>query len=139
MIFELTWNRPFLHSCKQKHKQELCEDKYAVICIKLSQTCWLSQLWCESHDFLSFVSHSYGFPGKSACSRLSTNNKTDSHFCCLDGTLSNTLSMKVAYPEQMTPCYKFHPSDYLLELKLGPQSKQGDIEINKLSDGKVFV
>lgn len=52
--------------------------------------------------------------------------------------LSNTLSMKVTYPEQMIPCYKFHPSDYLLELKLGPQLKQGDIEINKC-DGKVFA
>ena len=39
----------------------------------------------------------------------------------------------------MIPCYKFHPSDYLLELKLGPQLlKQGDNEINKC-DGKLFV
>ena len=33
----------------------------------------------------------------------------------LDGTLSNILAMKLAYPEEMTPCYKFRPSDDLLE------------------------
>ena len=42
-------------------------------------------------------------------------NKTDSRSCLgLDGTLSNILAMKLAYPEEMTPCYKFHPSDDLL-------------------------
>ena len=33
----------------------------------------------------------------------------------LDGTLSNILAMKLPYPEEMTPCYKFRPSDDLLE------------------------
>lgn len=43
-------------------------------------------------------------------------NKTDSRSCLgLDGTLSNILAMKLAYPEEMTPCYKFRPSDDLLE------------------------
>ena len=43
-------------------------------------------------------------------------NKTDSRPCLgLDGTLSNILAMKLVYPEDMTPCYKFRPSDDLLE------------------------
>ena len=29
--------------------------------------------------------------------------------------LSNILAMNLAYPEEMTPCYKFRPSDDLLE------------------------
>ena len=43
-------------------------------------------------------------------------NKTDSRSCLgLDGTLSNILAMQLAYPEEVTPCYKFRPSDDLLE------------------------
>jgi len=36
-------------------------------------------------------------------------NKTDSCSCLgLDGTLSNILAMKLAYPEEMTPSYKLY-------------------------------
>ena len=43
-------------------------------------------------------------------------NKTDSRSCLgLEGTLSNILALKLAYPEELTPCYKFRPSDDLLE------------------------
>lgn len=39
-------------------------------------------------------------------------NKTDSRSCLgLDGSLCNILAMKLAYPEEITPCYKFRPSD----------------------------
>ena len=43
-------------------------------------------------------------------------NKTESRSCLsLDGTLSNILAMKLAYPEGMTPCYTFLPSDDRLQ------------------------
>ena len=52
---------------------------------------------------------------KSAFSALFV--RTDSRSCLgLDGTLSNILAKTLAYPEEMTPCCKFRPSDDLLGL-----------------------
>ena len=33
----------------------------------------------------------------------------------MDGTLSNLLAMKLQYPEQIVPCYKWAPEDSLLD------------------------
>ena len=43
-------------------------------------------------------------------------NKTDSRSALsLDGTLSNLLSMKLHYPEDSTPCYKWKPEEALIK------------------------
>ena len=41
-------------------------------------------------------------------------NKTDSHSSLkLEGTLSNLLAMKLHYPEEVSPCFKFNPDENL--------------------------
>ena len=43
-------------------------------------------------------------------------NKTDSRSCSrLDNTSSHVLAMKLAYPEELTPCCNFRLSDDLLQ------------------------
>ena len=43
-------------------------------------------------------------------------NKTESRASLkLDGTLSNLLAMKLQYPEQVVPCFKWVPEDRLLD------------------------
>ena len=43
-------------------------------------------------------------------------NKTDSmSLMKLDGTLSNSLSIKLHYPETTTPCHKWNPGEAILK------------------------
>ena len=42
-------------------------------------------------------------------------NKTDSRSSLkLEGTLSNLLAMKLQYPEDTSPCFKFNPDENLI-------------------------